>query len=50
MWLARPPSQRKAGEMAHSGWEHGIALAEALRYSVTHRTVRPGTGRSPVSS
>ena len=39
MWLSRPPSQRRAGEMAHSGWEHGIAPAEALGYSVTHRTV-----------
>ena len=50
MWLARPPSQRKAGEIAYSGWEHGIALAEALPYSVTYRTIRPGPGRTLVSS
>ena len=35
---------------ARSEWEHSIPPAEALRYSVTFRTVRAGAARPPVTS
>jgi alkylated DNA repair dioxygenase AlkB len=39
--IAQPRSAYLMREPARSHWQHSIPAVEALRYSVTFRTVRP---------